>query len=293
MRSRDRSGSGGTAGAGRAAAPRGRGLRAWLAGTALLAAGCGFPAPQEEEVPASPAAEDAPAAVARAETFYRQACRSCHGALGDGQGPRAERFDPAPTDLTRGIYQCRSTASGVLPLDRDLYDTITLGVPGTSMPAYAELFCAQARMDLVQYIKRFSPRFAKEAIDPKDVLEIPAAPVAALVASVESDARGAAAYRKRCARCHGDEGAGDGPAAEEVDEAGRRTRATDLRRGTFRWGAQGRDIYRSVFTGLDGTPMRSFADSIPEEDRWSLVRFVQSLRRPPSVLGRILAGSAE
>ena len=33
--------------------------------------------------------------------LYQQLCAECHGARGDGNGPRASEFSPRPTDLTR------------------------------------------------------------------------------------------------------------------------------------------------------------------------------------------------
>jgi cytochrome c oxidase cbb3-type subunit 2 len=37
------------------------------------------------------------------------------------------------------------------------------------------------------------------------------------------------------------------------------------------------DIYRTVSTGLSGTPMPSYSDSVPEADRWALAYYVLSL----------------
>ena len=261
-----------------------------IAAAVVLVAGCGSPPPAEEEPPASPSPSELPAAALRGEKDYRKACRTCHGARGDGNGPRADRLDPRPTDFTRGVYRCRTTGSGVLPLDRDIYETIRVGVPGTTMPAFYGLFSAEARMDLVQYLKRLSPRFEKEAIDPKDILAIPPEPKPA-EGSVD---RGGEVYRKRCARCHGKDGRGDGAAGAGLkDDRGQPIAPTDFRSGTFRWGSDGGDIYRTVFTGLDGTPMRSFADSVEEEDRWPLVRFVESLRRPPGIVERVISERTE
>jgi hypothetical protein len=50
-------------------------------------------------------------------------------------------------------------------------------------------------------------------------------------------------------------------------------------------GADARDIYRSVMTGLDGTPMPSYVDQFSgkDQDAWSLVYYLLSLstdRRP-------------
>jgi len=38
-----------------------------------------------------------------------------------------------------------------------------------------------------------------------------------------------------------------------------------------------KDIFRTMSTGLSGTPMPSFSDSVSEEDRWALAYYVLSL----------------
>ena len=38
------------------------------------------------------------------------------------------------------------------------------------------------------------------------------------------------------------------------------------------------DIFMRLSTGMDGTPMPSYADTLPEEDRWALAHYVRSLQ---------------
>ena len=80
-------------------------------------------------------------------------------------------------------------------------------------------------------------------------------------------------------RCHGEAGRGDGPSAPTlIDDAGHPIRAADLtRRWTFRGGPTREDIFRTFSTGLNGTPMPSFFDSVSEPDRWALTDYVYSL----------------
>ena len=54
-------------------------------------------------------------------------------------------------------------------------------------------------------------------------------------------------------------------------------RPTDFTRGQFKGGADVRDIYRTMTTGLDGTPMPSFADSMNDAERWAISSYVLSL----------------
>jgi cytochrome c oxidase cbb3-type subunit 2 len=184
------------------------------------------------------------------------------------------------------VYKCRSTATGVLPTDNDLFMTITIGLPGTAMKGYGDLLSADARRDLVEYLKTFSPRFKEEKIEPEEIIKYPAEQPA----SEKSIARGAEVYvAEKCIDCHGESGRGDGPSTPTLrDGWGRPAKPFDLTIGIYRCGASDSDIYRTLFTGLDGTPMPSFADTVKPADRWPLVHYVKSLRRNPSLIERVL-----
>src|SRR5919106_370773 len=95
------------------------------------------------------------------EKIYQENCAACHGDRGDGKGPEASRLKTKPRDFTGGIYKFRSTPSGSLPLDEDIFRTITHGVRGTSMLGQLQL-SEQERSAVVQYVKTFSKRFKEE-----------------------------------------------------------------------------------------------------------------------------------
>src|SRR5258706_5989773 len=83
---------------------------------------------------ANPHANDPQAAETGRWTF-RIFCAPCHGIHADGgRGP----------DLTRGTYS-------VGDQDKDLYNAIARGVPGSEMPAYADRLDADAVWRLVSY----------------------------------------------------------------------------------------------------------------------------------------------
>ena len=93
--------------------------------------------------------------------LYRRFCIGCHGPDGNGEGMNAQWIDPKPRDFTEATFKCRSTPTGTLPLDQDLYDAITRGFVTTNMPSWRPLN-PQQRADLVAFIKTWSPRWAKE-----------------------------------------------------------------------------------------------------------------------------------
>ncbi len=85
-----------------------------------------------------------------------------------------------------------------------------------------------------------------------------------------------------CASCHGERGHGDGPSAPQLkDETGLPIRPADLRYpARFKNGAQAIDVYRTLVTGLDGTPMPSYAGVFEDPGTlWDLVAYVGSLAR--------------
>lgn len=217
-----------------------------------------------------PAAE----ACGAGKALYEAKCSQCHGETGDGKGIGADFFVPRPRDFTSGAFKIRATESGELPLDADLQRVIRKGMPYTGMPAWPD-FSDQEVADLVCYLKTFNPDFADTSIHPKTVA-IPKAP-----AFGDASAKaGRAIYEEnKCMDCHGKWGRGDGESAPTLkDDWGNPIRPADLtKRWTFRGGAGREDIYRTFMTGLNGTPMPSFASSIKEEDRWKLVDYVYSL----------------
>lgn len=73
-------------------------------------------------------APDSAGAAAR----YASTCAACHGATGHGDGPQAAGLDPVPADFHDDSRMRARSVYG-------LYNSITLGVNGTSMAAYAGL----------------------------------------------------------------------------------------------------------------------------------------------------------
>ncbi len=191
----------------------------------------------------------------RARRVYEESCAPCHGRNGAGDGPAARWQDPRPRDFTRGSYKLRSTASGALPTDADLLAVIDGGIPGTSMPAWKGKLSLADRQALVAVIKGFSPRFAEPAPSARAV---PPAPRESMLAE------GRALYRlMRCWECHGPEGRGDGLAGKEmIDDWKRPIRPADLTRGPLRSGGEAAAIFRVLDTGMNGSPMPSYADAM-------------------------------
>lgn len=199
-------------------------------------------------------------------------CVGCHGERGNGAGPAATFLWPLPRDFTAGVFKFRTTPSGTLPTDGDLVRTITRGVRWTAMPTWHEVG-EKERLAVVTYLKTLSRRWKEDA--PEAPLVIPPAPRATPQLLVE----GKALYeRAKCAECHGETGKGDGPSAGTLkDDFERPIQPADFTRGELKAGATVADVYRTMTTGLDGTPMPSFADAMTDAERWAISYYVLSL----------------
>lgn len=205
---------------------------------------------------------------------YRRYCVGCHGAAGDGNGENAQWIDPKPRDFTAATFKCRSTPTGTLPTDEDLYDSITRGFVNTNMPSWRPL-TPELRANLVAMVKSFSPRWQTEK--PGTPIQITAeTPV-----TIESVLHGRELFQKmECWKCHGPAGNGDGPSAGTLtDSKDNPIKPFNFAAGDrFKCGATNADLYRDFMTGLDGTPMPSFADVIKPEEAWDLVHFLRTLQ---------------
>ena len=216
--------------------------------------------------------------------IYARRCEGCHGVEGDGNGPAATFMTKSrPRNFNVGVFKFRLTPSGSLPQDGDLWRTVTRGIRGTSMPSW-HMLPDKVRIAVIQYIKY---ELAVDRSDPDEpyryFVEEPAEPPIYIgqppEASEEIVAHGKEVWQQaKCWECHGDSGKGDGEKAAGLEnDLGFPIRPADLTSGQFKSGPSVKDIFRTVTTGLSGTPMPSFGDSFSEEERWALSYFVLSL----------------
>ena len=186
--------------------------------------------------------------------------------------------DPKPRDFQLGIFKCRSTPTGTLPTDQDLSDTISRGLDRSNMPPW-NIFTEQQKADLVAWVKHFSPRFATEK--PGTPIQIPSEPE---VTADRIKAGREVFSRVQCWKCHGVTGEANGPSASTLqDDLGRPIAAFNFTEGSRpKCGSSDQDLYRIFMTGLDGTPMPSFADNIKPDEAWDLVFYLRTLMSEPS-----------
>jgi mono/diheme cytochrome c family protein len=215
--------------------------------------------------------------------LYYRFCWGCHGFRGDGNG---ENWMPTgsfatepylniqPRNFVAGVFKCRSTPTGTLPTDEDLYESVGRGFNNSNMPSWLPLTKHQ-RADLVAFIKTLSPRWKSEK--PAAAISVPAEPALTL----QSIQHGKELFTKlECWKCHGPEGRGDGPSASTLtDSSDQPIRPYNFAAGSrFKCGTTNHDLYKIFMTGLDGTPMPSFADVVKPDEAWDLVHYLRTLQ---------------
>jgi len=239
------------------------------------------------------------ASIDAGKQLYEQKCIWCHGEKGDGKGITYNRVYPKPRDFTKGTYKIRTSPSGQIPTDYDIYRSITKGLTGTTMYAWEKALSDKDRWNLVAYVKTFSPRFKSEQIAKEQLLTYhkpgekgepypgnPGKADAALLKQGEQifhDPNGA-----KCFQCHGDHGRGNGVSADTLtDDWNNKIWPADLTKSfAYRGGDTAEDIYRDISTGLSGSPMPSYNGALDadqakdQQKRWALAYYVKSIQQP-------------
>lgn len=218
--------------------------------------------------------------IAHGKKAYLNRCSGCHGIGGDGLGPAAKFLDPKPRDFTSGIYKFRSSPLGTLPSDHDLMNTISRGIPNSSMPPFADV-PEQERFAIVEYIKTFSPMWSDPANFAAPVLgaPFPEEDFKSFPQFIARATKGKELFIESCVLCHGDRGYGDGEGAIDLlDDWDQPIKPANLSKLTIKAGKSVKDIYRILLTGVNGTPMSSYKDVYSDEALWDLAAWVLYMR---------------
>ncbi|WP_447973391.1 c-type cytochrome [Nitrospira sp. Kam-Ns4a] len=243
----------------------------------------------KKELPAPPSAE----MIEAGKRVYFTKCVWCHGVDGAGDGPAADRLWPRPRNFNQGTFKIRHTASGELPLfdatkpikgQNDLFETVTHGLPGSAMPSWEGILTEEQRLQVLSFVTTQlvkDRKFDDKQTETYTVLQLDSIkPVPPDKESLEKGKQ--LIVDKKCIECHGLEGRGDGNAFNLKDDWGFPIQPADWHKcWNFRGSRQDpynvRNIFRTFSTGVNGTPMPSFADNTTIEERWHIANFVQSL----------------
>ncbi len=224
---------------------------------------------------------------------YFTKCVWCHGVDGAGDGPGADRLWPRPRNFNQGTFKIRHTASGELPLfdakkpvagQNDLFETVTHGLPGSAMPSWEGILTEEQRLQVLSFVTTQlvkDRKFTDKQSESQTILQM--SDLKPLPANEESLKKGAElVVERKCVECHGMEGRGDGNAFNLKDDWGFSIQPADWHKcWNFRGSRQDpynvKNIFRTFSTGVNGTPMPSFADNTTVEERWHIANFVNSL----------------
>jgi len=224
----------------------------------VFAAGCVLTA-LAGVIAAQQAQPDSEADLRLGKQVYARACLECHGSEGHGDGPKALRLGFHPRKLSLGSFKCRCTGSGDLPTDDDLYRVVTRGMSGTPMQPFEKSLSEAERRAVVRYLKTLTTRFASSP--PPSCIRLAPSPI---LSTAQSISEGEQVYRVlECWKCHGKTGRGDGPVTAGLkDDWGNPIRAYDFTvMKRLKCGVEDIDIYRTLLTGMNGSPMPSYAKS--------------------------------
>ncbi len=206
----------------------------------------------------------------RGKTLFNRYCAFCHGKKGDGNGQAGYVLFPKPRDFTAGLFKVRTTPTGEPPTDEDILNIIKYGMPGSSMPSFIETREGDMKA-IVKYVKVL----AEITEEPERVIK-PGTPPEV---TPEILAKGKEVYKAmKCWKCHGHEGRGDGPSAFTTkDDWGDIAPPNPFIKNIYKGGGSPVDMYMRFTTGMDGSPMPSYEDSLNNEERWAVIYYNYSL----------------
>ncbi len=193
-------------------------------------------APEQPQATLGPLYPLVPPNPADGAAIYAEKCAPCHGPRGQGDGPQAAQLPNPATAIGSAAIARQATPA-------EWYIQVTRGNIDRFMPPFASL-SDRERWDVVAYV--FS-----------------------LSAPAEVVAQGSELYQANCARCHGDQGAGDGP-----DSSG--LVMPDFTDQAFMAGRSAADFYQAITAGMPPN-MPAFGDQLSEAERWAITAHLRAL----------------
>lgn len=212
--------------------------------------GQGVPGLAVAYAPEPPAYEEL---VERGAEVYAENCFVCHGGVGNGEGPWASTLSTPARDFTDKAWM-ESQSDGVF------VTSILRGVPGTPMPSFAGRLSERDVWAVTAYIRGLSPHVRLDAVPGKED------------ASTVRARQGKEIFEAQCAGCHGQTGAGDGPAAASFD-----TKPRALSDGDWLSGRSDQQLHTTIREGVPGTSMPAFYDELSAPETDAVVAYLRDL----------------
>ena len=216
-------------------------------------------------------------AIQAGSNVYFQNCFYCHGDLLNGNGHFADGFNPLPAN-----FQDVGTIAQLQ--EAFLFWRITTGGPGlpkegtpwnSAMPVWHEMLDEEQVWQVITFLydyvgqvpRMWDATMSKSVTGMKDKIQ-----------TQRTKMTGKEIYKFRCAVCHGEDGAGDGSAAEFMYPKPR-----DFTMGTFKYKtsppetpARDEDLINTIKDGLTGTGMPGWKTLLTDEQIGSLIPVIKS-----------------
>jgi mono/diheme cytochrome c family protein/cytochrome c553 len=187
---------------------------------------------------------------------YMMLCQRCHAAQGDGFGIIEPNLATFPRAFRNNALFFKS-----IP-DLRITESITRGIPGTSMPPYGELLGQETINSLVDLLFQVFIRTERTV----KMMNTPPLRPGTLPPSEET----LSTFRKKCSLCHGYQGKGKGPAYLKY-----MPRPRDLTNVPYFKPLTDERIAGAITYGIPGAAMRPFAENLRPESIWGLVGLVR------------------
>ncbi|MCU7835881.1 MAG: c-type cytochrome [gamma proteobacterium symbiont of Taylorina sp.] len=210
-------------------------------------------------------------AVSAGRDIYYQNCFFCHGDLMYGEGIFADGFNPRPINFQDETINQLQEAF--------LFWRITTGGPGlpkegtpwkSAMPVWHEMLGEEDVWNVITFLYDYT----------EEVPRIWDAEISKIVTGMKTELsskrakmKGKELYDLRCSVCHGEEGAGDGVAADTLYP-----RPRDFTLGLFKYKTspgtlpvRDEDLFDTIKHGLSGTGMPGWSKLMTDEQINSLI----------------------
>jgi high-affinity iron transporter len=178
--------------------------------------------------------------------LYTASCASCHGPRGLGDGPAGLTLNPRPPAIGSAALM-----ADVAPAM--MFRKISVGVSGTSMPAFAGTLSDEQRWNIVAYL-------------------------GSLRSTPTQIAEGEGLYVQGCVECHGATGSGDGTMSRSLSKL-----PPEL--SSMAWQVERSDsqVAAAIMAGMAGTPMPP-ATHLTTAQVQSVVAYLRTLPTRPRAL---------
>ncbi len=214
-------------------------------------------------------------AVTAGRDIYYQNCFFCHGDLMYGEGVFAGGFNPRPINFQDETINQLQEAF--------LFWRISTGGPGlpkegtpwnSAMPVWHEMLGENDVWNVIIFLYDYIGEVPR--IWDTEVSKI-ATGMKSELKSKRSKMKGKELYDLRCSVCHGEQGAGDGVAADKLYP-----RPRDFTLGLFKYKtspgtipARDEDLFRTIKYGLTGTAMPGWRKLMTDEQIKSLIPVIK------------------